>query len=242
MIRYVKVFFILLTAALLVQPSSKKNYQDTRRISKNFLLGKFDYTKDTSFVKVDAMHTAKTIYLKKEVYQAFLKMNQKAKMDGIRFTIISGTRNFYEQKWIWEKKWKRYTELKPKERALKILEFSSMPSSSRHHWGTDIDLNSLFNVYFETGKGKKEYQWLQKNAHRFGFYQVYSDKKNGRTGYEMERWHWSYLPLSSQYLNAYNKLITEKNIQGFEGHYLADSIEIIKKYVNGIDAKLRNHQ
>ncbi|NJK84501.1 MAG: M15 family metallopeptidase [Saprospiraceae bacterium] len=43
----------------------------------------------------------------------------------------------------------------PQERALKILKYSSMPGTSRHHWGTDIDLNSFSNSYFEQGEGKK---------------------------------------------------------------------------------------
>ena len=43
-----------------------------------------------------------------------------------------------------------------------IMKYSSMPSTSRHHWGTDIDLNSLENSYFEKGEGKKySIGWLQ---------------------------------------------------------------------------------
>ena len=53
-----------------------------------------------------------------------------------------------------------------------------MPSTSRHHWGTDIDLNSLNNSYFSSGKGLKEYDWLTTNANHYGFYQVYTDEKN----------------------------------------------------------------
>jgi len=36
-------------------------------LSKTFILGKFNYRKDTSFVKVDKSHSSKTIYLNKEV-------------------------------------------------------------------------------------------------------------------------------------------------------------------------------
>ena len=92
-----------------------------------------------------------------------------------------------------------------------------MPTTSRHHWGTDIDLNSLSNSYFEQGKGKKEYEWLIENANKYGFYQVYTSKENGRTGYNLEKWHWSYLPLASEYLKFYNANITYKDISGFKG-------------------------
>lgn len=203
-------------------------------INENFVLGKFDYKTHDLFKKVSPIHTSKTIYLNKEVYTAFLKMHVKAKTDGINLKIISGTRNFVEQKAIWERKWKKYNHLKSFDRAKKILEYSSMPSTSRHHWGTDIDLNNFTNSYFETGQGKNEYEWLLKHANSFGFYQVYTDKSTGRTGYNLERWHWSYMPLANEYLRFYNKHIEYSDIQGFEGSEYADKLDIITNYVNGI--------
>ena len=110
-----------------------------------------------------------------------------------------------------------------------------MPSTSRHHWGTDLDINSLSNSYFTEGKGKKEYNWLQKNASKFGFYQVYTSKENGRKGYNEEKWHWTYLPLSSKYLNYYNAHISLNDISGFKGSEFAKELNIIKNYVNGIN-------
>ncbi|WP_066225464.1 M15 family metallopeptidase [Formosa haliotis] len=161
-------------------------------------------------------------------------MNEAAKADGIHFKIVSGTRNFNEQKAIWDRKWKRYQELSPIERAKKILQYSSMPSTSRHHWGTDIDLNHLTNSYFESGQGLKEYNWLQEHAHTFGFYQVYTSKEHGRTGYLEEKWHWSYLPLASTYLSFYNSNISYQDITNFKGSEFATELQMITNYVNGI--------
>ena len=226
---------------------TKQNIQVTDSIAKspvynfnkNFVLGKFDYKKDSLFVKVDAKHSSKTLFLQKETYEAFKKMHYKAKQDGIDLIIISGTRNYYEQKYIWERKWKKYSDLKPIERAKKILEYSSMPSSSRHHWGTDIDLNNLNNSYFKKGKGKKEYEWLHNNANDFGFYQVYTNKKNGRKGYNEEKWHWTYLPLSKKYLTFFNAKINNEDINGFNGATLASELNIINDYVNGVSVKIK---
>lgn len=203
-------------------------------IDKNFILGKFNNRKDTSFVKVKSIHSSKTIYLNKEVYSAFVKMYEAATLDNINLKIISGTRNFYEQKSIWERKWKKYNNLPPLKRAQKILEYSSMPSTSRHHWGTDIDLNNLNNSYFEGGVGAKEYGWLKENAKNFGFNQVYTSKENRRTGYNMEKWHWSYMPLAKQYLAFYNSNISYDDITGFKGSELVEELNIIKDFVNGI--------
>ena len=58
-----------------------------------------------------------------------------------------------------------------------ILEYSSAPGTSRHHWGTDMDINALQNDYFSNkGNGAFLYEWLQKNAAKFGFCQPYNKK------------------------------------------------------------------
>lgn len=221
----------------------KPNEVDAKLLlNTDFILGKFDYKNDTTFTKVKSNHSSKLIYLKKEVYSSFENMHNQAQKDGIRLIIISGTRNFYEQKSIWERKWNKHKNLEPLERAKKILEYSSMPSSSRHHWGTDLDINNLNNSYFESGTGKKEYDWLQKNANNFGFFQVYSSKDNGRTGYNEEKWHWSYLPLASSYLNYYNQNIEYKDITGFKGSEIAEKAKIISKYVNGISKRAQQFE
>ena len=214
-------------------------HKDSLNISKAFVLGKFNYKTDPTFIKVKAEHTTKTLYLNKDVYNAFVQMYDSATKDSIELKIVSGTRNFYEQKAIWERKWKTYQNLNFKDRALKILEYSAMPSTSRHHWGTDIDLNSLNNSYFNSGKGLELYKWLVTNAHKFGFYQVYTEKTNGRTGYNLEKWHWSYLPLAKPYLEYYNSNVMVNDIVGFEGAELAKSLHIIDNYVNGVSKKVK---
>ena len=210
------------------------------KIDKNLVLGKFNYKKDSNFIKVSSKYSPKSIYLNKEVYMSFIKMFDAAKKENIELKILSGTRNFNHQKSIWERKWNKYKSLEPIKRAKKILEFSSMPTTSRHHWGTDLDLNNFNNSYFEKGKGLKEYNWLVKNANNYGFYQVYTSKKNGRTGYNLEKWHWSYLPLASEYLKFYNENITYKDITGFKGSELAKEARMIEDYVNGINIEIKN--
>lgn len=220
------------TAQLLPKPNFPN---DTLII--NHLLGTFNYSKDPFFTSVATEHCSKPTYLQRETYKKFKEMYDAAKNDGISLKIISGTRNFYEQKSIWERKWNINIKTMDSLKAAKtILLYSSMPSTSRHHWGTDIDINSLENSYFASGKGLKEYNWLIKNAATFGFCQVYSDKKNSdRIGYEMEKWHWSYIPISAKYLEKYKELITYKHFKGFQASELAPALRLIEDYVNGID-------
>lgn len=251
---YVKgsLFVLLFVSFINCNSQKKKNIEsinvtsktDTfpkypKYLNKNYVLGKFDYTKNTDFVVVPKKISNKKIYVRKEVLTAFLKMQNEANKNNISFKVISGTRNFTHQKRIWNYKWnEKYKNIPVEKRVLKILEFSAMPSTSRHHWGTDLDLNNLNNSYFSSGKGLKEYNWLIKNASKFGFYQVYTSKKNGRTGYNEEKWHWSYLPLSSIYLTFYNQKITNKDITNFKGEAFIGKIDVIKNFVNGINSKI----
>jgi len=163
----------------------------------------------------------------------------------IRIYVTSSTRSFYSQKYIWEAKWtgKRRVDGKKlnktmknkRERALKILNFSSMPGTSRHHWGTDFDINSLENSYYEKGKGKIIYSWLKKNGSKFGFGQPYTKERS--KGYNEERWHWSYLPISKKFLKDWNIHVKYGNKyfnkKSFKGASISGNLASI--YVNSID-------
>lgn len=216
------------------------------RLSQQDLLGKLDPAQDSSFVLIDSFYTDKAaIYLRKSAYEDFIRMAQAAHQAGISLRIISATRNFAAQKRIWEAKWNGQRKVDgqdlsqlipdPTQRALKILEYSSMPGTSRHHWGTDVDLNALSNSYFASGKGKAEYAWLQENAATYGFCQVYTEQGEDRPdGYQEEKWHWSYMPLAHQFLQQYNTTIRYDDLGGFDGGDVAKEVEAIEKYVNGI--------
>ncbi len=207
----------------------------------NYLLGKYEPAGRPDFVTVEKAYTDKTgMLLRKETLEAFKKMAAAAQKASITLKIISGTRTFAQQKKIWEDKWERFAKEapQPRDRALKILEYSSMPGSSRHHWGTDIDLNDLNNKAFEKdGKHAKVYDWLVAHAHEYGFCQPYTAGRP--TGYHEEKWHWSYTPLSKPLLEQYQKTLTETDITGFKGAETASGIGIVKNYVLGINPECR---
>lgn len=220
-------------------------------LSKDFLMGKFDPAKDERYTLVKPPLSTKNLYVHKETLAAFEKMRAAAQKDGISLTIISGVRNFDMQKSIWEAKWNSQkpvdgkilpplSQLKGKARAEKILLWNSMPGTSRHHWGTDIDINSVSPAYFDSGKGKKEYEWLQENAITFGFCQTYSPIGAERpTGYQEEKWHWSYTPLAKVFTETYGRTIKNEDIKGFVGCESAIEIDVVKNYVLGINPKCK---
>lgn len=221
-------------SSLLVATS---NMVDTNYMT-SYVTGNLDYSQNRQFVKALAEHSSKGIYLEKRTYEAFGRMYRAALQDDVKLIIISGARSFSYQKSIWERKWQGLKQVPIIDRVLAILKYSAMPATSRHHWGTDIDINSLENSYFESGKGLKEYAWLCENAGKFGFCQVYTakDERLGRNGYEMEKWHWSYMPIASNCLWYYVKLITPDNLGRFSGAETASDIDIIGRYVLGISS------
>lgn len=219
-------------------------FQSGNEITHDELLGKFEAASHPDFIQIESEYTSKSnIYMRRQAYGAFEAMHFAAATDGVNLPIISATRSFSHQKRIWEGKWQRtqYMGWSDFKKAKDIMTYSSMPGTSRHHWGTDIDLISLNNDHFANGKGLAAYEWLKKHAHEYGFGQTYTSKDSGRTGYEEEKWHWSYLVLSKSYLETYLKIISSEDIKGFSGQGIADSLDVIPHYVNGIDSSLRNY-
>ena len=202
-------------------------------ISKEILLGKFNPAQDTNFILIpEHMASNKSMYCHRETFQAYLAMRDSALRDGINLIIVSATRNFDRQKQIWERKWTN-TQGNDSTKIRQIMRYSSMPGTSRHHWGTDLDFISVEPEDWTHSEGLRIYNWLCLNAHKFGFFQPYTADPS-RTGYAEERWHWSYAPLSKPYLEAYRQKITAEDITGFSGSYLVDSLGIIQSHVFGI--------
>lgn len=220
----------------------------SRREDKIYLTGRFDPAERENFVLIPAQYalSANKMYLRKEALDAFKKMVEAADQDEVELKIASATRNFDYQKNIWNNKWEGITLVDGKylsnsipdglERFEKILEYSAAPGTSRHHWGTDIDINDANPQYFDSEKGEKEYQWLVKNAWAFGFCQTYTLKGSTRpTGYNEEKWHWSYMPIAKNLMQDYKNLITDADINGFLGDEYVTGQDLINNYVLSIN-------
>lgn len=215
-------------------------------VSTDYLMGKFNPAKHPDFIPVGQPYANKPgMILHRETFSAFKKMWAAAKKEGVTLIIISSTRSFDQQKSIWEGKWSRFAAEQPEKetRARKILEYSAMPGASRHHWGSDIDLNDLNNPSFETGgRFNNVYDWLRKHAHEYGFCQPYTAKNDQRpNGYNEEKWHWSYLPVAAPLLRQYNQLVRDDMFKGFSGAETAKQLHIVDHYVLGINQDCKSN-
>ena len=185
--------------------------------------------------------------LLKEASASFDKLAKEAKKEGFRIFAASSYRSFEHQKRIWNNKYKKFTQqgLSPKESILKIVEYSTIPGTSRHHWATEVDVidlskttpeNPLSAEHF-TGKGvyadlKK---WLDEKAEGFGFYEVYTNVPK-RKGFKYEPWHFSYRPQSCNMLTRYKQLNFPEIMRGLdiEGSQYFTSAFLEKYYKENI--------
>jgi len=226
--------------------------QDTVAVPLTYLMGQFVPGEHPDFTVIDTKYASRAgMYLRTDAYTDFQRMWEAARADGVTLVIRSATRNFNSQKGIWEAKWTGQRRIEggqdasvafpdPATRARMILKFSSMPGSSRHHWGTDIDLNNLTNEYFDEGEGKKVYDWLTTHAAEYGFCQPYTEKGPERpNGYNEERWHWSYMPVSRPLTAQAERELRDTMITGFQGSETAEMIGIVENYVLGINQACR---
>tara|TARA_B100000575_G_scaffold136105_1_gene108491 strand:+ start:4600 stop:5232 length:633 start_codon:yes stop_codon:yes gene_type:complete len=197
-----------------------------------------------------------SIQLEKRTFDAFKKMEKAALKDGIKLKIVSAYRSYDRQKTIWNNKYLRFTKdynLEPEKAISEIMRFSTIPGTSRHHWGTEIDIidgkhkdeeDVLIGEKFKkNGIFYEMKKWLDRNSEKYGFYIVYTDDKK-RKGFEHEPWHFSYKPASMELLKLFiksdlKKVIKNGEIKGSE-YFTNEFIEkYIKEFILDINKELK---
>ncbi|MDG1570798.1 M15 family metallopeptidase [Robiginitalea sp. M366] len=156
--------------------------------------------------------------LQEEAHLAFQEMKRDAYQDGITIQAVSSYRSYDRQRAIFERKYLQFTDdegLTPLEAIDKIIEYSTIPGTSRHHWGTDVDLidaskptegDVLVADKFAEGAPFADFKaWMDEHSEDYGFYLVYTDHPR-RRGFKYEPWHYSYAPISIPMLKAYRSL------------------------------------
>lgn len=173
--------------------------------------------------------------LQPEVIRAFEEMAAAAAEEGIELKAVSGFRSYDRQLKIWNTKYKEYRAegLTPIEAVEKIIEYSTIPGTSRHHWGTDLDIidesadetENVLNPDKFKGEGSfaKMKAWMDEHAAQYGFFLVYTDDP-WRSGFKHEPWHYSYAPISVKMLKAYRALDILEVVENDEllGRHLLD--------------------
>ena len=159
--------------------------------------------------------------MQEEVYEAYERMRHAAAKEGIDIKVVSAHRSYHRQREIWNAKYKTLTlqGLPAKDAIQEIITYSTLPGTSRHHWGTDIDIIDnanpqsgdvlLAEKFYGDGPSSALRSWMNRNAADYGFLEVYTDHPN-RKGFAHEPWHYTYHSLSKAYLEVLtNQVISE---------------------------------
>lgn len=196
-----------------------------------------------------------------EMLSAWHALQNAAEQDGFSLKIASGFRDFNRQLSIWNRKFSgelatkdeqnniiNFESLTDDEKVDAILLYSALPGTSRHHWGTDIDVyadNLLDNdkslqlepwEYEANGPFATLSIWLKEHSEKFGFFLPY-DKYRG--GVAAEPWHLSYKPIADSCmchsdLTCISQAIQQANISG-KVAILKKLPQIIKQYVHNVN-------
>lgn len=122
--------------------------------------------------------------LTKETQEAFNKMKNDAKKDGVNLTIASGYRSYDYQKSLFEKYLSRPGQTKEY-----VETYSARPGYSEHQTGLAIDVCMASSAFL----GTPEQKWLEANCVKYGFVIRYPKGKEDKTGFMYEPWHIRYL-------------------------------------------------
>ncbi len=185
-------------------------------------------------------------WLRAEAARDLERLVAAAEAEGVWLYVVSATRTHDRQRAIWEGKFdgsrssggRNLVEMFPDEgqRCRELMRYSTPPGLSRHHWGTEVDLNSLTLKYWQSPAGQAALAWLEANAREYGFVMAYPPGRSAGPGYEP--WHWSYRPLSQPLLRDFQRYVMDSEITGFSG---AEQVrrQDWRKFVFGVNESLK---
>lgn len=189
---------------------------------------------------------------------AFNDMQVAAAYEGFNLQAASSWRSFERQLAIWNGKWRGERplldadnrpldalQLGEAERLHAILRWSALPGTSRHHWGTDLDIYdpdclpagtrlALEPWEYEAGGWFADLgEWLGDHMSDFGFFLPYAKPLDVAQGVAYEPWHISFaLESAEQQLDpdALALCLQQADIEG-KACILSHLDEILARYV-----------
>lgn len=196
-----------------------------------------------------------------ELIQPIQILEAEARNAGFQFQVVSGFRSFQKQVDIWNAKTEGKlavldeqgvplrTEKLPSDELLHaILKWSALPGTSRHHWGTDLDVIDGTNLkkgdrvllvpeeFSGQGPFAALHLWLDHHLSHFGFFRPY---QTDRGGVRPERWHISYVPIAERYLEQLTEEMCARAIEHsnliLKKEALQNLGSIFQTYVRNID-------
>ena len=121
-----------------------------------------------------------------DAYYAFISMHTAAAEENIKLVINYSYRDYKEQEEI-------YDYYKSGQGIEYADSYAARAGHSEHQTGLAIDILIGEGYDKKTFDTSPTYQWLQSNAHKYGFILRYPKDKEHITGYDYESWHYRYV-------------------------------------------------
>lgn len=155
----------------------------TLLVNKHYQLDK-DY-KPNDIVPCSPIYAYDNNSLREEAYIAFKRLFNDAKKEGYTIIINSSYRDYEWQ----ERLYQSYKREQGQKYADSI---AARPGHSEHQTGLTIDV-ATYNTPLAKFEETKEFTWMSKHAHEYGFILRYPKGKEEITGYDYESWHYRYV-------------------------------------------------
>lgn len=126
-----------------------------------------------------------TQYLVKEVAEAYQKLVDAGKKEGINIKAIASYRSYAYQKNLYD----YYANSEGSDYA---DQYYARPGQSEHNSGLAVDV-TLNEAHFNEIENSEHYQWLLDHIEDYGFILRYPEDKVSITGYNYESWHLRYV-------------------------------------------------
>ncbi len=123
--------------------------------------------------------------LRKEAYEKFIEMFNKAKEEKLTIIINSSYRSYKYQEDL-------YNSYLTQNGKSATDAYAARPGHSEHQTGLTIDVTT-YGANGDTFDKTDEFKWLQDNAYKYGFILRYPKGKEYITGYKYESWHYRYV-------------------------------------------------
>ncbi len=165
--------------------TSPSKYLNTNKVlvNKYYYLDK-NYVPD-HLVEMSQEYSKGGIFLVDEVYQAFQRLVDDAKKDGVLIRAISAYRSYSYQVDLYN----RYLLKDGREVA---DTYSARPGFSEHQTGLCVDVDDFKHSFTQFEK-TDSFLWMQDNAYQYGFILRFPKDKENITGYSYESWHYRFV-------------------------------------------------
>ncbi len=166
------------------------NTKPSTNLNKNtILVNKYNYLEENyipnDLEDISLQYARSGMKLVREAKEAYEAMAKNASTSNLKLVATSSYRSYEYQ----EKLYNNYIKSDGIEAA---DTYSGRPGFSEHQTGLAVDIYNGKETYTNFEK-TKEFEWMQKNAYKYGFILRFPKDKENITGYIYESWHYRYV-------------------------------------------------